>query len=81
MRLCKQMLSASRKITRITFTRPKTIRSAAIRVFPTIFDTITHTHDIRTSIACVAEVEIALISFEVSLIAINIATKTVFKSK
>ena len=65
----------------MTFTRPTTIRSVAIRAFPPIYDTITHTHDIRTSIAGVAEMEIALISFEVSLIAVNIAIKNVSKSK
>ena len=81
MRLCKQVVSASRKISRRTFNQPTTIRSAAIRVFPTMYDTLIHTHDIRTSIISVAEVEIALISFEVSLIAINIATKTVYKQK
>lgn len=59
--------------------RPVTARSVSVKAFPIVFDTIVNTHDIRTSVTGFAELEIALLSFEVALIMSSITSKKLSK--
>lgn len=81
MKLCKRVAVASRRVSKLSLRPPTTLRAASIRAFPPIFDTITHTHNIRSTITGMAELEVALLSYEVALVAISLSTKNVSKSK
>jgi hypothetical protein len=80
MKICKRFAVATRRLTLRTFARP-TVRNVSIKVFPTVVDTVLHTHDLRQSIAGTAELESALLMYEVALITTSMTTKNLFKNK
>jgi hypothetical protein len=69
-----------RLATRALKKRPVTIRSASVKAFPIVFDTIVNTHDIRTSVTGFAELEVALLSYEVALILASLSAKNLSKN-
>ena len=69
-----------RLTTRAIKKRPVSLRSASVKAFPIVFDTIVNTHDIRTSVTGFAELELALLSYEVALILTSINTKNLSKN-
>ena len=74
------VLITRRLATRALKNRPVTIRSASVKAFPVVFDTIINTHDIRTSVTGFAELELALLSYEVALILTSMSTKNLSKN-
>ena len=80
MKLCNRVTVAFRRVSRISLKPPTTLRAASIRAFPPIFDTITHTHSIRSTITGLVELEVALISYEVALVTISLSSKNMSKS-
>ena len=74
------VLITRRLATRALKNRPVTIRSASVKAFPVVFDTIINTHDIRTSVTGFAELELALLSYEVALILTSMSTRNLSKN-
>ena len=74
------VLITRRLATRALKNRPVTIRSASVKAFPVVFDTIINTHDIRTSMTGFAELELALLSYEVALILTSMSTRNLSKN-
>ena len=69
-----------RLTTRAIKKRPVTLRSASVKAFPIVFDTIVNTHDIKSAVMGFAELEVALLSFEIALIMSSVASKKLFKN-
>ena len=61
--------------------RPVTFKSASVKAFPIVFDTIVNTHDIKSSVVGFAELEAALLSYEIMLIMTSVASKKLFKNE
>ena len=70
-----------RLTTRAIKKRPVTLRSASVKAFPIVFDTIVNTHDIKSSVVGFAELEIALLSFEIALIMSSVVSKKLSKNQ
>jgi len=70
-----------RLTTRAIKKRPVTLRSASVKAFPIVFDTIVNTHDIKSSVVGFAELEIALLSFEIALIVSSVVSKKLSKNQ
>ena len=75
------ILVTRRLTTRAIKKRPVTLRSASVKAFPIVFDTIVNTHDIKSSVVGFAELEIALLSFEIALIVSSVASKKLSKNE
>jgi len=75
------ILVTRRLTTRAIKKRPVTLRSASVKAFPIVFDTIVNTHDIKSSVVGFAELEIALLSFEIALIVSSVASKKLSKNQ
>lgn len=77
----KPFITATRKLaTKAIKERPVTIRGASVKAFPIVFDTIVNTHDIRTSVTGFVELEFALLSYEIAIIATSVASKKLSKN-
>lgn len=74
------ILVTRRLTTRAIKKRPVSLRSASVRAFPIVFDTIVNTHDIKSSVIGFAELEVALLSFEIALIVTSVASKKLYKN-
>lgn len=74
------ILVTRRLTTRAIKKRPVSLRSASVRAFPIVFDTIVNTHDIKSSVIGFAELEVALLSFEIALIVSSVASKKLSKN-
>ena len=74
------ILVTRRLTTRAIKKRPVSLRSASVRAFPIVFDTIVNTHDIKSSVIGFAELEVALLSFEIALIMSSVVSKKLFKN-
>lgn len=81
MKFCKRVAVASRKISYRTFMKPMTTRSVIIKVFPTVVDTITHTHDLKDSLIVTAELELGIMCLEVAMILLSLSTKKLYEKK
>ena len=85
MKFCKRVAVVTRKITFRNFKRPVStrgaIRSVSIKVFPTLVDTLTNTHDLKTSMITAAELEMAVLGLEVALIMLSITSKKMSENK
>jgi hypothetical protein len=75
------ILVTRRLTTRAIKKRPVTLRSASVKAFPIVFDTIVNTHDIKSSVVGFAELEIALLSFEIALIVSSVVSKKLSKNQ
>jgi len=69
-----------RLTTRAIKKRPVSLKTASVRAFPIVFDTIVNTHDIKSSVIGFAELEVALLSFEIALIVTSVASKKLSKN-
>lgn len=68
----------TRRLARRAFKkRPVTVRSVSLKAFPIVFDTMVNTHDIKTSVLGFAELELALLTYEVALILTSISAKKI----
>ena len=74
------ILVTRRLTTRAIKKRPVSLRSASVRAFPIVFDTIVNTHDIKSSVIGFAELEVALLSFEIALIMSSVVSKKLSKN-
>ena len=83
MKFCKRAAVATRRLTLRNFKRPSSfkgaIRSASVRTFPVIVDTIVNNHDLVASALNVAEAEVAVLSLEVAIILVSMSTKNMSK--
>jgi hypothetical protein len=78
----KPLILVTRRLTtRAIKKRPVTLRSASVKAFPIVFDTIVNTHDIKSSVVGFAELEIALLSFEIALIVSSVVSKKLSKNQ
>ena len=78
----KPLILVTRRLTtRAIKKRPVTLRSASVKAFPIVFDTIVNTHDIKSSVVGFAELEAALLSYEIMLIMTSVASKKLFKNE
>jgi hypothetical protein len=50
-------------------------------VFPTVVDTITHTHDLKDSLIVTAELEIGIMCLEIAMILLSLSTKKMYEKK
>ena len=75
------ILVTRRLTTRAIKKRQVTLRSASVKAFPIVFDTIVNTHDIKSSVVGFAELEIALLSFDIALIVSSVASKKLSKNQ
>jgi hypothetical protein len=77
----KPFIVVTRRLaTRAIKKRPVSVRTASVRAFPIVFDTIVNTHYIRTSVTGFVELEVALLSFEIALIMGSVASKKLSKN-
>ena len=68
----------TRRLARRAFKkRPVTVRNVSLKAFPIVFDTMVNTHDIKTSVLGFAELELALLTYEVALILTSISAKKI----
>lgn len=81
MKFCKRLAVASRKVSQKTLMKPMKPRSIIIKVFPTMIDFITHTHDLKDSMVVAIELEAGMMCLEISLILLSMSTKNMFKHK
>lgn len=80
MKFCKRFAVASRKISQRTL-KPMKPRGIIIKVFPTVIDTITHTHDLKDSVVVAIELEAVIMCLEVAMVLMSISTKNLYKKK
>lgn len=80
----RTLVSVTRKITLRNFKRPITLKSAiravSFRSFPPIVETMTTTHDIKSSLIGYAEVEVGLVALEVGMVMLSIYSKNLSKN-
>ena len=85
MKSCKRLAVASKKLTLKNFRRPVStrgaIRSVTIKVFPTLVDTFTNTHDLKTSAMTAVELEMAVFVLEVAIILVSMSSKKMSESE